>query len=95
MAIFKMNVGFQINQETGAIEGNNQASSKFSRRIPDWMQMSVQDLTDEIMNLYGSAWKIVDDSEPEPSKSEPEPSKQSKKKGVFSKSKDDEEKVGD
>ena len=88
MAIFKLSAGFQINQETGAIEGNVNAKKGFSRRIPDWMNMSEEELSEQLI-VAGYGQIVSEDS------GEPEPEKKSKKKGVFSKSKDDEEKVGD
>ena len=90
MAIFKLSTGFQINQETGVVEGNSKASASFRRRVPGWMNMSEKELSEQLMVVgYGSFEIVSEDSE------EPEPEKKSKKKGVFSKTKDDDEKVVD
>ena len=83
--------GIVVDTDNASVMGDASARKLFMRGIADFGTMSSKDLA-EAMSNRGWLWSDFEASveeEPEP------PSKPKKKSGIFSKSKDNEEKVGD
>jgi len=87
----KIGSGINIDTDRGTVEGDSSGASQFQRTIPGFSSMSWEDLQDA-MSFRGWDWTTSLEVKSDP---EPEVKEKPKKKGVFSKSKDDEEKVGD
>ena len=83
--------GITVDTEKSSVTGDSAGRKLFMRGIADFSTISSEDLVDALSNR-GWLWSDFEASVEE----EPEPSSKPKKKsGIFSKSKDNEEKVGD